>query len=244
MARVRAERLQLEYEALFALRYEHLISACNELLDRQFSKRPILLVYGLNAADLALQDEFSAIMCRPSDASVEKADFLVLEDKMDAIVERWTTHIQELLRKCVMEANVVSPKAAGIDPLELATTIFRFGKKDVRCNFFPIFAGGLECSFRRATPDLGRELSPYEKLVFAVGSERRINPFRDAGLKKTRVIAPNADVRAIIEMAGQDPDTVTVTKMDTLDLRWVTDDRVYGWRNAVSRPSFTDALRE
>ncbi|EPS96595.1 hypothetical protein FOMPIDRAFT_1053093 [Fomitopsis schrenkii] len=236
MTNVQTERLQHEFQMLLKRRYAVLVDAGNELLDRQFAKRPELLAYGLNTADLALQNEFRAIMCRPSDVEIARSDFLALDDRMDVIVERWETYIQKHLRKPVVKAAMVSPRAAGIDPLNLATTIFKFGKSDQYCNFFPFFTA-FNCSLRTAPPGPRgslRVLSPYERFVF----EKDPGPFRHTGFATTRVVKPSPDVLAIIEMAGQDPDTVTAAEMDALDLRWVdSKNEVHKWRDAIAAAS-------
>lgn len=232
MEDVRAQRLEHEAMALMPQRWAALEDAGHELLERQFAKQPELLAYGLNIADLALQDEFRALLCSPPDVPVDGAAFLALDGQMDVIVERWTGHVREALRELVVQAKAVTKRSKGIDPLDLAMMVF--GPKDNAvagdwCRFFPSVAN--ERVLRTAGAELGRAVSPYEEFIYA----KSPGPFCDTAGTRLCGPQPTSFVRRVIRMAGLRGDTATAAEMDALDLRWLDHDGfVYTWRELVS----------
>ncbi|EPS96594.1 hypothetical protein FOMPIDRAFT_1053092 [Fomitopsis schrenkii] len=232
MEDVRAQRLEHEAMALMPQRWAALEDAGHELLERQFAKQPELLAYGLNIADLALQDEFRALLCSPPDVPVDGAAFLALDGQMDVIVERWTGHVREALRELVVQAKAVTKRSKGIDPLDLAMMVF--GPKDNAvagdwCRFFPSVAN--ERVLRTAGAELGRAVSPYEEFIYA----KSPGPFCDTAGTRLCGPQPTSFVRRVIRMAGLRGDTATAAEMDALDLRWLDHDGfVYTWRELIS----------
>lgn len=240
MEDVRLQRLEQEAIAIMPQRWAVLESAGHQLLERQFARRPELLAYGMNVADLALQREFRALMCSPIDTSNDTAAVLELDGQMDEIADSWTEHIRATLHEMVVKAKVVTKRSQGVDPLDLA--MITFGPKKASasskwCGFFPSVVGR---HIPRTGLESGTTLSPYEEFVYA----KSPGPFRDAACRHIYVRKPTHLARTVIKMAKLKADTATATEMDALDLRWLdSDNRIYTWREIVSVPKTLESAR-
>ncbi|EPT02415.1 hypothetical protein FOMPIDRAFT_1040898 [Fomitopsis schrenkii] len=207
---VRAQRLEYEYNVMMAERWEALEHASSKLLKMVFRKHPELDICGLNTSDLALQDEFRALMCAPADVHVDTSAFLALNDHIEEIVERWRVRVYQVIREKVDKAGFVHP--AGGDPLELATAVFSGpGKYVQHFEFLPFLLKHLRPSVNVPT------MSKYELWAHKRGPQ----PFNERSSSPLLALGPKlrSVVRSMIEMAGKDPDTATTAELDALDLR-------------------------
>lgn len=224
MREIRKEILEHEYVAMLTARWSVLESAGNEMLDRFFGRRPELMDYGIGFEDLALFKEFRDIMCAPGNEVVDRARFIALEGQLDTLVEKWRTRICKDLRGLLSKYKIKSPR--GVDPLDLATTLFQFTESSFTCiEPFPnVIAPD---ALRFPTPKTRRDA--YEKFVYWRARA-------DLSLIGTALepLKPNDFVRRVIRLCGKDPDTATVKEMDALDVRLVSDE-IVTWRGAVVR---------
>ena len=220
---VRNERLKHEFLSCLAQRWPVMAAVAQQFLDRNLARNPERMAYGVNIADLALQEEFECIMCEPTDVVIDSARFLALENKVNAIIKRWVDGVKKQFRAV---AQGSTPRS--VNALALATTVFATS---------PSGAG-----YQRTFPAIIAPLRPYSSTSFGhtvksiyAGFARRQRelPF-ELGPEVT-VVTPEENMLRIVQMCGKDPRKATAKEMDALDTRFVVNGHcTTNWRGAVS----------
>ena len=210
-------------------RIDFFVSVGTRILYRYLEEHPDRRIYGFNTADLALTPEVREMMHRPEGAHV---DLNALEKKLDVIVDGWQSRVRDRLYELI-GGQMKSGAAEEVDPLELATTMFRCDKCNETCLRFPAVL-----SHKCQRPDyMEWQQDAWEDIV------RRRNGLRgrlgnpDIGfalslaLSRCKYLEP---AYQIVRLCGMEPAVATSEQMDALDVRLVQGDVIMTWSAAVS----------
>ncbi|KAH9907126.1 uncharacterized protein B0H18DRAFT_1077967, partial [Fomitopsis serialis] len=171
----------------------------------------------LSHTDIALMPEVREIMCAPEGVEVNRDTFIALRKHMGAMVEGRRSRVHDDLRALLTrqrgasEASSESGSGTGVDPLDLATTMFRSPYR----------------------PGIQRQSDAYCAFIAQAAWYYSDQLFFHVDL--CIVHKPSEEALKLIQLCGKDPKTVTVKEMDALDVRFVVDDKtIMTWRAAMS----------
>ncbi|KZT74586.1 hypothetical protein DAEQUDRAFT_682638 [Daedalea quercina L-15889] len=192
----------------------------------------------MTVGDIALMPEVRDIMSSPEDVKVEESDLTVLQGQMGDMITRWQSRVHDYLRSLLAQAegtNGDGDVPSGVDPLDLATTMFRC--RLCHCNWEVFYPNILhhQCLRGRHT-DLPKS-DVYGTYILGNIDWRSLSrtskyPYQIQG----SVVAhtPSEKARELIRLCGKDPKTVTAKEMDAMDVRFVQDaGNIMTWRAAM-----------
>jgi len=227
---VRSAHPELELAERLHGRSTALYSALEELVEC-----PEAQADELSKTEIALMPEVRDIMCAPQGAEVNQDTFIALREHMGAMVEGRRSRVCDDLRALLTrarganEASTESDSGTGADPLDLATTMFRSpnagSSERERFLFYPEI---LRYRHRyKAGSDAYCDFIAQAMWLFSDSLFFRVD--------LCLVHKPSEEALRLIQLCGKDPKTATVKEMDSLDVRFVVDDKtIMTWRAAMS----------
>ncbi|KAH9915667.1 uncharacterized protein B0H18DRAFT_1215366 [Fomitopsis serialis] len=201
-------------------------------LQQYMIAHPELWTWGLKLADLAFMPEFRGHLCAPTGRLVDRDTFRYLLRHTGTIVEGWKTHVCDQLRQHMRGKTRVTKK---VDPLELATTMFRCSV----CAAYLFFPNLLAHQCQRSSP---AEQNTFAQFVHSKSDGYRFE-YGSAFSPRLREYEPSEQARQIIRFCGKDPNTATAKDMDELDIRLIRGKVIMTWRTAmIEQTQFDDEI--
>ncbi|KAI0734945.1 hypothetical protein C8Q72DRAFT_805643 [Fomitopsis betulina] len=189
----------------------------------------------MHYGDIVSLPEVRELMDVPlgSDAVLGPSSFDELRERFGEVVERWHVRVCNELRAYFFGSNGLGVDEK-LDPLDLATSRFYCKKCDWSSGlrppmWYPDVLLHQCCQVPLGTG--GDEYYACSAMILRQWFPSRV--CRRGPSHALKLYKPTALSCKLIEMCGKDPSTATAKEMNELDVRFVLDEKVMTWSNAM-----------